>query len=135
MKFTSILFTWLVFLLLGVATIVAVVTSYLPSNQSNYTTQIADDMVFTGLYAGVFIAVLGLSGLIGYGLRWLSVRRVTGRDYWPIARHAVLVAILATSLLALQGFRVLSWWDGILLVVALILVELSFRVKPAIGVS
>ena len=41
-------------------------------------------------------------------------------------RQGILVALLATSLLVLQGLRILLWWDGLLLVAGIFLIELYF---------
>lgn len=44
-------------------------------------------------------------------------------------RQAVLLALLATSLLMLQSFRMLVWWDGLLVVAGIFLIELYFLSK------
>jgi hypothetical protein len=41
-------------------------------------------------------------------------------------RQSVLLAVLATGLLLLQSARALVWWDGLLVVAAVFLVELYF---------
>lgn len=41
-------------------------------------------------------------------------------------RQSVLLAILAIGLLIMQSFRILVWWDGLLLVAGIFLVELYF---------
>ena len=129
-KLRSILFSWFVLSLIGLGMIVAIITSYLPKNDPNLTNQVADAFVFVALYAGVFLFSLGLMIFAGYGLRWLRLRAVYPAWHWPVFRQASLIAIGLTALLALRGVAVLSWWDASLLIVALILVELSFRVRP-----
>ena len=42
-------------------------------------------------------------------------------------RHAVLVSLALVGLLILQAFRILTWWDGTLLVIATLLLEMYFR--------
>jgi hypothetical protein len=41
-------------------------------------------------------------------------------------RQSILLSILCVGLLILQSFRVLAWWDGLLLVSGIFLVELYF---------
>jgi hypothetical protein len=41
-------------------------------------------------------------------------------------RQGILLALLAIILLVLQSFRVLVWWDGLMAVAAIFLVELYF---------
>jgi hypothetical protein len=41
-------------------------------------------------------------------------------------RQGILLALLATSLLVLQGLRMLLWWDGLLIVAGIFLIELYF---------
>ena len=42
-------------------------------------------------------------------------------------RHSSLIALAACGLLVLQAFRILTWWDGVLLVIAILLIEMYFR--------
>ena len=44
-------------------------------------------------------------------------------------RQGFLLAVLALGVLILQGMRLLVWWDGLLLVVGIFLVELYFLSK------
>ncbi len=132
MKLGRILYSWLVVTLIGVGVVGAIVTSYLPRSNQQYSNAVADGMVFASLYAGIFLIVLGLAVICGYS--WRSWRE---KGMYPIAgleviRQASLLAVGVTAILALRGYRVFSWWDVILLVVALALVELSFRVKQAV---
>ena len=41
-------------------------------------------------------------------------------------RQAALLSLLAIGLLIMQSFRVLVWWDGLLLLAGIFLVELYF---------
>ena len=44
-------------------------------------------------------------------------------------RQGMLLAILVITLLILQSFRMLVWWDGLLVVAGIFLVELYFLSK------
>lgn len=74
-----------------------------------------------------------LSGFLNLILIWLR-KKMIGRD--AIAanlslslRQGILLAILAIGILILQGMRVLVWWDGLLLVAGVFLIELYFLSK------
>jgi hypothetical protein len=41
-------------------------------------------------------------------------------------RQGILLAILVIALLVLQSFRMLVWWDGLLVLAGVILIELYF---------
>lgn len=129
MKLSQLTFSWLVVMLLGFGAFGAVVTSYLPNAREGYDASVADRFAFAALYAGIFLFFLGLAALAGYGLRWQRFQRIYPSHHSAVVRQASLVALGLTLLAMLQGSDVLSWWDGILLIVALILIELSFQVR------
>jgi hypothetical protein len=130
MKLSSLTFSWLVIALLGFGTLGAVVISYLPAATPGFDAPVADGLVLTALYAGIFLFVLGCGALAGYGLRWRRYQTIYLAHHAAVIRQASLAATGATALMALQGLNVLTWWDGTLLIVALILIELSFQVRP-----
>jgi hypothetical protein len=79
-------------------------------------------------------ALLFLSGLFVLFFTWLR-GVVNGDEEVALAyigvsfRQGVLVAILLCLLLALQQYRILTWWDGALTVAGIFLVELYFLIK------
>ena len=44
-------------------------------------------------------------------------------------RQGILLALLAVGLLILQSFRMLVWWDALLVVAGVFLIELYFLSK------
>jgi len=44
-------------------------------------------------------------------------------------RQGMLLSLLACGLLFLQSFRILVWWDGLLLLAGIFLIELYFLNK------
>ncbi len=74
--------------------------------------------------------LFALSGIFILFLTWM--RRITGNEETPFIyigmsfRQGMLLAALAVILLMLQSFKVLTWWDGLLVVAAVFLVELYF---------
>lgn len=80
----------------------------------------------------VFFLSLGfsLSGLFSLFLFFLR-RKTLGEDTaWNNAnlslRQGILLSFLVLGLLVLQSFRILVWWDGLLAVAAVFLIELYF---------
>jgi len=122
-------FGWLTLMLLGVGTVGAITSSYLPVALPGSTRPIADSSIMITLYVGLFAFVLGLGVLTGYLVRYQAQKTIFSTDHWPVFRQASLISIAIVAAFVLQGMRVLSWWDGILLVIALVLVELSFRAR------
>ena len=78
-------------------------------------------------YASFFLAVSGLLNLF-----LLFVRRKMMDEEMAAAnaalsfRQGVLLAMLAIGLLILQSFRMLVWWDGLLVAAGIFLIELYF---------
>ena len=80
----------------------------------------------------VFYTALGsfLSGFLS--LFMLFVRRKTlgeesaENNAGLSLRQGILLAILVIALLVLQSFRMLVWWDGLLVVAGIFLIELYF---------
>lgn len=91
-----------------------------------------DQFTLTALYASVFVFLMGVLTFIGFGIRiLLSNREVIYAHFAPSLRQAILVAFAAVGLLFLQSLRVLSWIDAAAFVLAVLLLELFFRAKPA----
>ncbi|MDQ1284241.1 MAG: hypothetical protein QG620_589 [Patescibacteria group bacterium] len=84
----------------------------------------------SGLAIFYLLLFFALSGIFNFLL--LSARRKTMRDEMHIAnvslsfRQGTLLAVLAIGLLVLQSFRMLVWWDALLVVAGIFLIELYF---------
>jgi len=80
----------------------------------------------------VFYLVLGLFLTGFFSLVMLFIRRKTlgedsaGKNARLSMRQGMLLAILTIALLVLQSFRMLVWWDSLLIVAGIFLVELYF---------
>lgn len=76
------------------------------------------------------ILFFSLSGL--FNLLLLGTRRVfLGKDLAIYGlnlslRQGILLSILAVALLILQSYRMLVWWDGLLVLAGVFLIELYF---------
>lgn len=78
-------------------------------------------------YFILFFAVSGILNLMFLRLR----RRITTSEtafanVGMSLRQAAILTLFAIGLLILQGFRVLVWWDGLLLLAGVFLIELYF---------
>jgi hypothetical protein len=78
-------------------------------------------------YLTFFLSLGSLFNLFLLRLRRRVMRgELVGENIILSLRQGTLLAFLATSLLILQGLRMLLWWDGLLVVAGIFLVELYF---------
>lgn len=81
-----------------------------------------------GFFSCLFLFLWGILLFIGFYLRVAFGNREVIFAHLPIsARQAFLVSGLAVLSLAMQAMRVLSWWDEVILVAIVILIELFFH--------
>ena len=78
---------------------------------------------------------LFLTGLMIMFFTWMR-RKISARNgeinfvYLGVSfRQGILIALLAVILLLLQQHRMLTWWDGALIVTGILLTELYFLTK------
>lgn len=89
-----------------------VIRSFDP-NQANFS-------VFALFYGSLFVSILGSLALLGLGVRkiWhrkaMAARLIVTESF----RQACILSIVLVIALWLQGYRVLTWWNIGLLVVA-----------------
>ncbi len=96
-------------------------------NVNPYTSPFWMIMIF---YLTFFLFWLAFFGLIGFYFKiWASNREVIFAHLMPTLRQASLIALLFAGLLFLLQLKVLNWWVIILLVLAILMLELSFRRK------
>lgn len=75
-------------------------------------------------YASLFLALVGTFALVGLGLRLVLLRHDMILVQATLAfRQAISFALLAIIALFLQSKNLLTWWNGLLLVGALTLIE------------
>ena len=78
-------------------------------------------------FAAFFFALCGVLNLFFLRLRRKNMREeMLGENIILSFRQSILLAILATGLLFLQSLRMLAWWDGMLVMAGIFLVELYF---------
>jgi hypothetical protein len=78
-------------------------------------------------YLAFFFSLSALFNLFLLRLRKRRMRgELVGENIILSLRQGILLALLGTSLLILQGLRMLLWWDGLLTVAGIFLIELYF---------
>lgn len=78
-------------------------------------------------FTSFFFALLGTIYLLGYLLQTRIIGRQTVlQSVRSSTRQALLFATLLTTSLALQGWRLLTWYNALILVALLTFIELLF---------
>ena len=81
-------------------------------------------------YTSLFIALTATFALLGFYLRvWLNKHEIYYQHINIALRQGVLLSLIMCTGLLFQRLRVLTWWDGLLLVLIMILVEFYFMAK------
>jgi len=84
-------------------------------------------IALTFFYSSLTIALSGSFALLIFSIRsWIS-RNVQYRLYFFDAlRQGILLSIMFNTALIFQRLRVLTWWDGLLLLSVILLLEYYF---------
>jgi NADH:ubiquinone oxidoreductase subunit 2 (subunit N) len=80
-------------------------------------------------YLSAFFAASGIFMILLGWLRGKPNEENISQYRGLTLREGVLLSMLAISLLALQGFHALTWWDSLLAVAVVFLIELYFLSK------
>jgi hypothetical protein len=79
---------------------------------------------FLLFYGSLFLAVVGTSALVGFCIRFVLLRKeLVLRQVAVAFRQSFLFAVIIVGSLILQSFRMLTWYNALLLVVALTVLE------------
>jgi len=81
--------------------------------------------LFFALFGGFSLLLFWIRTLKTKGLRRKELDSLTGIS----VRQGFLLALMVLILLIMQSFQVLVWWDGLLAVGAVIMVELYFLAR------
>lgn len=79
----------------------------------------------------LFLGITGLLTILGILGRVRSSTLLPALHIGPAFRQAVLLACAAVGLLLLQRFRLLQWWNALLLVIVLVGLDLFFSRRDA----
>lgn len=81
-------------------------------------------------YATIILFLTALFGIIGFYLKvWVSNREIVFAHLVPTLRQGFFISLIVVGLLFLEQMNILNWWIGLMLVVAMSLIELFFRFR------
>lgn len=81
----------------------------------------------TLFYTSLFVALSGTFALLLYFLRvWANKKEVYSSHLNTSIRQGVLLSMMVVIGLGFQRLRVLTWWDGLLLLAIVLLIEFYF---------
>jgi len=79
---------------------------------------------FLLFYVSLFLAVVGSTAIMGFLIRFVLLRReLVFRQVVIAFRQSFSFSILIIVLLILQSFSMLTWWNIVLLIVGLTMLE------------
>jgi len=88
----------------------------------------SDGSVFILFFLSLFISLAGLSTIVILFIKSRFLANSATLDhFWPSIRQGSLISATVTLLLFLQGIKVLDFWVGVPLTIAIVLLELFFR--------
>lgn len=81
-------------------------------------------------YATLFVALSGTFSMLFYGLRRLANQtEIHNRHLNASIRQGVLISVLLVVGLGFQRLRILTWWDGLILLGIVLMIEFYFMNK------
>lgn len=83
----------------------------------------------TAFYFSSAVFLASFFGLFLYRLRRKMIKEQDAIHMGISLRQGILLSVIIVVILILQSFRVLTWWDGLLAVGAVLMVELYFLAR------
>ena len=81
-------------------------------------------------YASLFVALSGTFSMVFYGLRrWANKNEIHNRHLNASIRQGILVSVMLVVGLGFQRLKILTWWDGLLLLGIVLMIEFWFMNK------
>jgi hypothetical protein len=81
-------------------------------------------------FVSLFFFLFGLATAIGFYLRrWWMHNEVLFANVKVAVRQGFLVSAFFCTLLILSATRLLTWWDGVILAISFLLIELYFKTR------
>lgn len=79
-------------------------------------------------YSSLFIAFAGTFTLLFYFMRlWAGRKEISNIHLNTSVRQGILLSLMIVVALGFQRLRVLTWWDGMLLLAVVLLIEFYFN--------
>lgn len=89
--------------------------------------------VFINFYISFFLGLAGILTIIIYFIKYhFSGNQKIYTSLLPSLRQAGFVSLAFTLLLLLKSLKILDWWVGVPLVIAVVLLELFFQTSSPI---
>lgn len=96
----------------------------------------SDFLTISIFYITFAVFIMGIITLLGFYFRIkMNNNEVFFSNFKPALRQAFLITLVIVGLLILRTLRVLTWWDGIMFALAILLLELYFQNKKIIGIK
>jgi len=90
----------------------------------------APELALGLFYTSLFIALAGTLALIIYYLRaWLNKGEIYNVHLNISLRQGILLSAMICIGIAFQRLKVLTWWDGLLLLAIVLLIEFYFMAR------
>ena len=81
-------------------------------------------------YASLFVALTGTLTLVFYYLRaWLNKGEIYNAHLNISLRQGMLLSAMISIAIGFQRLKVLTWWDGLLLLAIVLLIEFYFMAR------
>ena len=80
-------------------------------------------------YLTLFLFLIALFVLIFSKLKGIAKGETSHMQIGIIFRQSMFLSLLVVFLMLLQSLRMLTWWDGLLAVAGVLLIELYFLIK------
>jgi amino acid transporter len=81
-------------------------------------------------YLSLFFFLFGITAIVNFLIRrWWMHNEVLFDNVKTSIRQSVLFSGLILSLLALSAMRLLTWWDGLIMGISFMLIELYFKTR------
>jgi Na+/melibiose symporter-like transporter len=88
------------------------------------------ELALSLFYTSLFVALAGTFALIIYYLRaWLNKGEIFNSHLNTALRQGMLLSAMISIGIAFQRLKVLTWWDGLLLLAIVLLIEFYFMAK------
>jgi len=88
------------------------------------------ELALSLFYTSLFVALAGTFALIIYYLRaWLNKGEIYNVHLNVSLRQGVLLSAMINTAIAFQRLKVLTWWDGLLLLAIVLLIEFYFMAR------
>lgn len=89
-------------------------------------------LALTFFYVSLFTALTATFGLIGYYIRvWIYNNEIYFSHITTSLRQGALLSSMTCVAFVFQRMRVLTWWDGLLLLTLIIFIEFYFMMKES----